>query len=52
MIDSLSPFAPEILASLDGFGSPVPRQAAPLHSQADLALTYYGIPPKFRGGVH
>ena len=32
---SLSPFAPENLASRDGFGSPVPRQPAHLHTQAD-----------------
>ena len=38
----LSPFAPEILVSRDGFGSPVPRQA---ESGA------YGIPPDFRDGV-
>ena len=29
---SLSPFAPEKLASQDGFGSPVPRQPAHLHT--------------------
>ena len=45
-------FAPENLVSRDGFGSPVPRQSAHLHTQADLVLTYYGIPPEFRGGVH
>ena len=32
---SLSPFAPENLASRDGFGSPVPRQPAHLHTQAE-----------------
>ena len=32
---SLSPFAPEILVSRDGFGSPVPRQPAHLHTQAE-----------------
>ena len=31
----LSPFAPENLASRDGFGSPVPRQPAHLHTQAE-----------------
>ena len=31
----LSPFAPENLVSRDGFGSPVPRQPAHLHSQAE-----------------
>ena len=33
---SLSPFAPENLASIDGFGSPVPRQPAHLNSQAEF----------------
>ena len=32
---SLSPFAPENLVSRDGFGSPVPRQPAHLHTQAE-----------------
>ena len=31
---SLYPFAPENLVSRDGFGSPVPRQPAHLHTQA------------------
>ena len=31
---SLSRFAPESLVSQDGFGSPVPRQPAHLHTQA------------------
>ena len=31
----LSPFAPEDLVSRDGFGSPVPRQPAHLHTQAE-----------------
>ena len=31
----LSPFAPENLVSRDGFGSPVPRQPAHLHAQAE-----------------
>ena len=35
MIFSLSPLAPESLASRDGFGSPVPRQYAHLHTQAE-----------------
>ena len=34
IIFSLSPFAPENLVSRDGFGSPVPRQPAHLHTQA------------------
>ena len=32
---SLSAFAPENLVSRDGFGSPVLRQPAHLHTQAD-----------------
>ena len=46
----LSAFAPENLVSRDGFGSPVPRQPANLHTQAESGA--YGIPPEFRGGVH
>ena len=48
-------FAPENLVSRDGFGSPVPRQPAHLRTYSvrlNLVLTYYGIPPEFRGGVH
>ena len=32
---SLSAFAPEKLVSRDGFGSPIPRQRAHLHTQAE-----------------
>ena len=32
---SLSPFVPENLVSQDGFGSPVLRQPAHLHTQAE-----------------
>ena len=32
---SLSAFAPENLVSRDGFGGPVPRQPAHLHTQAE-----------------
>ena len=32
---SLSPFAPESLVLRDGFGSPVPRQPAHRHTQAE-----------------
>ena len=32
---SLSPFAPENLVPRDGFGSPVPRQPAHLHTEAE-----------------
>ena len=35
MIFPLSTFAPEDLVSQDGFGSPVPRQPAHLHTQAE-----------------
>ena len=45
-----SPFAPENLVSRDGFGSPVPRQPAHLHIQAESGA--YGVPLDFRGGVH
>ena len=50
---SLSPFAPENLSSRDGFGRPVPRQAA--HSKFSVRLNLvrtHGIPPAFRDGVH
>ena len=43
-------FAPENLVSRDGFGSPVPRQPAHLHTQAESGA--YGIFPEFCGGVH
>ena len=49
----LSPFAPENLVSRDEFGSPVPRQPAHLHTQAESGdYLLYGVPPEFRGGVH
>ena len=44
---SLPAFAPENLVSRDGFGSPVPRHPAHLHT-----VLSYEIPPKFRDGVH
>ena len=47
---SLSPFAPENLVSRDGFGSPIPRQPAHLHDQAESGADK--IPPEFRGDVH
>ena len=50
MIFSLSTLAPENLVSRDGFGRPVPRQPAHLHTQAKSGA--YGIHPEFRGGVH
>ena len=40
----------ENLVSRDGLGSPVPRQPAHLHTQAESGA--YGIPPDFRGGVY
>ena len=36
---SLSAFVPEILVSRDGFGSPVPRQPAHLHTQAEYVAS-------------
>ena len=48
---TLFPFASENLVSRDGFGSPVPRQPAHLHTPLNLVLSYE-IPPNFRGGVH
>ena len=47
---SLSAFPAENFVSRDEFGSPVPRQPAHLHTQAESGA--YGIPPEFRGGVH
>ena len=38
---SLSAFVPENLVSRDGFGSPVPRQPAHLHTQAESGIGYY-----------
>ena len=38
MIFSLSPFAPENLVWRDGFGSPVPRQPAHLHTQTESGV--------------
>ena len=49
---SLSAFVPGNLVSRDGFGSPVPRQPAHLHTQAESGAFTYGIPPEFRSGVH
>ena len=44
LVSSRFQFAPEKLVSRDGFGSPVPRQPAHLHTQAEPVLIY-GIPP-------
>ena len=49
---SLSAFAPANLVWRDGFGSPVPRQPAHLHTQAESGAYLYGIPPEFRDGVY
>ena len=37
----LSPFAPENLVSRDGFGSPVLRQPAHLHTQAESGAYFH-----------
>ena len=49
---SVFQFAPENLVSRDG--SAVPSRVSLLISilRLNLVLTYYGIPPEFRGGVH
>ena len=52
---SLSALVPENLVSRDGFGSGLaPSRVSLLLSilRLNLVLTYYGIPPEFRGGVH
>ena len=41
---SLSAFAPENLVSRDGFGSPVPRQPAHLHTKAGSGAHLQGYP--------
>ena len=46
---SLSPFAPDNLVSRDGFGSPVPRQPAHLHTQAESGAylrNFSGVPQR------
>ena len=50
---SLFPFAPDILVSRDGLGSPVPSQPACSFSalRLNLMLLRHGIPPDFRSGV-
>ena len=48
---SLSAFAPENLVSRDGFGSPVPRQPAHLHTQAESGACLRdssGVPRRWR----
>ena len=52
---SLSAFVPENLVSRDGFGNPVPRQPAHLHTtttQAESGSYLLRDSPEFRGGVH
>ena len=41
-ITSMSSFAPENLVSSNGFGGPVPRQPAHLHTQAESGAYLYG----------
>ena len=40
---SMSAFAPENLASRDGFGSPVPHQPAHLHTEAECATLFVSV---------
>ena len=42
---SLSAFVPENLVSRDEFGSPVPRQPAHLHTQAEFGAYFKGFLP-------
>ena len=49
---SLSPFAPEKMFSRDGVDSPVPRQPAHLHSQAESGAYSRDSSQFPRGGVH
>ena len=51
---SLSAFMPENLVSPDGFGSPVPRQRAHLHTQAesDAYLRDSSRVPRRRPFIH
>ena len=41
---SLSAFAPENLVSRDGFGSPVPREPAHLHTQVESGINLRDSP--------
>ena len=50
-IPSRGQLSREMNILLSAFGSPVLRQPAHLHTQAESVLTY-GVPPEFRGGVH
>ena len=51
---SLSAFMPENLVSRDGFGSPVPRQPAHLHTQAesDAYLRNFSRVPRRHPFIH
>ena len=51
---SLSAFVPENLVSRDGFGSPVPRQPAHLHTQAESGayLRNFSRVPRRRPFIH
>ena len=51
---SLSAFVPENLVSRDGFGNPVPRQPAHLHTQAesDAYLRDSSRVPRLRPFIH
>ena len=49
---SLSPFAPENLVSRDGFGSPVPRQPAHLHTQAGYDAYHSSRVPRWRPFIY
>ena len=51
---SLSAFAPEDLVARDGFGSPVPRQPAHLHTQAESGAYLRDSPrvPRWRPFIY
>ena len=48
----LSPYVPENVVSREGFSRPVRVSLLISLLRLNLVLTYYGIPPEFRGGVH
>ena len=49
---SLSAFAPENLVSRDGIGSPVPRQPAHLHTQAESGLLTGFLPSSAAASIY
>ena len=49
---SLSAFVPEDLVSRDGFGSPVPRQPSPLHTQAEWCLLTGFLPSSAAASIY